>query len=205
MIPEEIVSKFVHALNIFDPIDKQPSDTDLRRLREAIAPLLLQIPYDETGAVHNLIGLIRPETAYVARYGEVLLDPTRVGAYNANIDDDATSFVCARSKAAHKAKRADRATYKTARRVTTQSVLIVVADTWFRELRDSDSLYTEVAPKDIFSHLQAGCTGRNSLDLLALHYEMQRYHLEVEGIPEYIDMLEDAQRQSGRAGICLHT
>ena len=29
---------------------------------------------------------------------------------------------------------------------------------------------------------------------------MQRYHLEVKGVPEYINMLEDAQRQSGRAG-----
>ena len=29
---------------------------------------------------------------------------------------------------------------------------------------------------------------------------MQRYHLEVEGISEYTNMLEDAQRQAGRAG-----
>ena len=29
---------------------------------------------------------------------------------------------------------------------------------------------------------------------------MQHYHLEVEGIPEYINMLEDAQRQAGRTG-----
>ena len=29
---------------------------------------------------------------------------------------------------------------------------------------------------------------------------MQSYHLEVEGIPEYINMLEDAQRQAGREG-----
>ena len=29
---------------------------------------------------------------------------------------------------------------------------------------------------------------------------MQRYHLEVKGIPEYINMLEDAQRQADRAG-----
>ena len=43
-------------------------------------------------------------------------------------------------------------------------------------------------------------TGRHALDLLALHNEMQRYHLEVEGIPEYINMLENAQRQAGRAG-----
>ena len=29
---------------------------------------------------------------------------------------------------------------------------------------------------------------------------MQHYHLEVEGIPKYINMLGDAQRQAGRAG-----
>ena len=29
---------------------------------------------------------------------------------------------------------------------------------------------------------------------------MQSYHLEIEGIPEYINILEDAQKQAGRAG-----
>ena len=29
---------------------------------------------------------------------------------------------------------------------------------------------------------------------------MQRYHLEVEGIPEYIGMIEDADRQTRRTG-----
>ena len=115
MIPEEIVAKFAHALDNFKPIDGQPSHTDLTRLREAVAPLLLQIPYDETGAVHNLVGLIRPEAAYIARYGEAFPEPTRVGAYDPNIDDDATTVVRARSEAAHKAKRADRATFETVR------------------------------------------------------------------------------------------
>ena len=42
--------------------------------------------------------------------------------------------------------------------------------------------------------------GCHALDLLVLHNEMQRYHLKVEGIPDYINILEDAQRQAGRAG-----
>ena len=79
-------------------------------------------------------------------------------------------------------------------------MLAVVADTWVRELQDTDSFYTEVRPEDLFSHLQAGCTGRHTLDLLALHNEMQFYHLEVDGIPKYINMLEDAQRQAVREG-----
>ena len=137
---------------------------------------------------------------YVARYGKAFPEPTRVGAYDKNIDDDATAAIRARSEAAHKSKRADRATYETARRETAQFVLTVVADTWVRKLRDSDSLYTEVSPKEIFAHLQTGCTGRHALDLLALHNEMQRYHLEVEGIPYYINMPEDTQRQAVRAG-----
>ena len=49
---------FSVALDNFEPITDQPSDSDLTRLREAIAPLLLQIPYDETGGVHNLIGIV---------------------------------------------------------------------------------------------------------------------------------------------------
>ena len=119
MTPEEIVAKFAQTLDKFEPIDGQPSDTNLTRLWEPFAPLLLQIPYDETGAVHNIIDLIRPEAAYVARYGKAFHDTTRVKAYNPNIENNATAVVRAQSEAAHKAKRANRATFETARRETT--------------------------------------------------------------------------------------
>ena len=200
MTPKEIVTKFAHSLDNFKPTFGQPYDSDLTRLREAVAPLLLQILYDETGVVHNLIGLIQPEAAYVARYSAALTEPTRVRRYDKSIDNEETSVVRARTEAAHKAKRADRATYETARRETPHFVLSVVADTWVRELRDTGKIYTKVSPKDFLSHLQAGCTGRHTLGLLALNNKMQRYHLEVEGIPDYINILEDAHRQSGRAG-----
>ena len=66
MTPEEIVAKFAHMLNNFEPITRKPSNNDLTRLRENVVPLLLQILYDEMGAVNNLIGLIRIKAAYVA-------------------------------------------------------------------------------------------------------------------------------------------
>ena len=114
MTLEEIVAKFAHSLNNFKPIDGQPSDSDLTRIRETIAPLLLQIPYDKTGAIHNLVGLICPEAAYVARYDAAFPTPTRCGAYDPSIVDNATAVVCARTEAVHKAKRTDRATYEIA-------------------------------------------------------------------------------------------
>ena len=82
------------------------------------------------GVVHNLIGLIWPEAAYITCYGAVFPEPTRVGAYDPSIDDDAMSVIRARTEAVHKAKRTDRATYNTTRRETAQFILAVVADTW---------------------------------------------------------------------------
>ena len=95
MTPEEIVAKFATALDNSEPITDQPSDTNLNRLREAVAPLLLQIPYDETGGKHNLIGLIRSNIAYVARHVKAFLCPKRVGSYNLEIDNDAKAVVWA--------------------------------------------------------------------------------------------------------------
>ena len=134
MTPDEIFLKFSAAIDNFEPITDQPSDSDLTRLREAIAPLLLQIPYDETGGMHNLIGTVRAKPAYLKRYGEAFHEPTRVGAYDLEIYDDATAVVRAHLEAAHKARRADRATFDTGRRETTQFLLAVVADTWVQEL-----------------------------------------------------------------------
>ena len=116
MTPDNIVAKFATAIDHFKPITDQLSDTNITRLREAVAPLLLQIPYDETGGKHNLIRIIRSKTAYVKRYGEAFPEPKRVGAYDHDINDDATAIIRARLEAAHKARRADRATYNTAQR-----------------------------------------------------------------------------------------
>ena len=100
-------------------------------------------------SVHNLIDLIQTGAAYVTRYGDAFLEPTRVEPYNKSIDDNATAVVRAHTEAAHKAKRADRATYETSLQETTQFVLTVVADNWVGEFRDTETIYTEVALKDL--------------------------------------------------------
>ena len=115
MTPDKIVAKFATAIDHFEPITDQPSDTDLTRFWEAVSPLLLKIPYDEMGGKHNLIGIIRSKNTYVNHYDESFPEPKRVGAYDLKIDDDATTVVRARLKAAHKARRTDRATFETAR------------------------------------------------------------------------------------------
>ena len=93
-----------------------------------------------------MTGIIRAKSAYLNRYGEAFPKPKRVGAYDLKIDDDTTAVVRARLEAAHKVRRADRSTFETAQQETTQFVLAVVADTWVPELRDPNTIYTDVDP-----------------------------------------------------------
>ena len=44
------------------------------------------------------------------------------------------------------------------------------------------------------------CVGLHATDVLNIQNEMQTYHEEMEGIPEYINKLEDSQKQSNRVG-----
>ena len=95
-------------------------------------PIKLCVPPVLSYGTHNLIGIIWSKTTYLKRYGKAFPEPKRVGAYDLDIDNDAAAVVRARLEAAHKARRADRTTFETARRKTTQFVLAVVADTWVR-------------------------------------------------------------------------
>ena len=72
-------------------------------------------------------------------------------------------------------------------------------DTWVQELRDPDIFYAAVLPRDLLNHLSILCGGLHALDGLALQNDIQRFHLDAEGMPEYINALKDAQKQSRRA------
>ena len=93
MTPKGIVAKFADTLEKFELIDSQPSDTDLMRIRAVVAPLLLQIPYDEMGGTHNLVGLFRTVAAHTTHYGAESAKPTCVGAYDETINDNSTAVV----------------------------------------------------------------------------------------------------------------
>ena len=80
MTPEEIVVKLSDAMKKFDPIDGQPSDTNLTQIREVVVLVLLQILYEEMGDTHNLISLIWTVTSYTTHYSAEFVKTTIVGA-----------------------------------------------------------------------------------------------------------------------------
>ena len=100
-------------------------------------------------------------------------------------------------------KRANYDVYDTAIRCTRNFIIAVVKDTWIHKLRYPISQYNDVALRAIMLHLTTTSVGIHALDVLTLQNAMQQYHIEYESIPTYINALEDAQKQLGRAGITI--
>ena len=201
MKPEELATQFAEATLSFDQIIGQPTDSDIVRIYEALAQILLPIPYDEAHADHNLIGLVYSEAEYMAEYIDAFVTPSKPGIYDKDIPEDATEGVRARMEAIHKAVRRDYGLYEAAERGARQFIIDVVEETYIRDLKHNRLFYTQVKPIDFLDHLQATCGGLHAIDLLALQGSMQTAHKECDGIPEYIHTLEDAQAKAARANV----
>ena len=199
MTPEEITSLFATAATTFQPIVGQPSDDDLTALRDVLYPLLLDIPYDEDGS-HNLIGIVEPTTSYTNMWGAAFPIPARPPAYPV-IADDATPVVRARSEAEHAIRVKDYASFEAVGRACAKFIRDAVDEIWYRDLRHPRSFYTNVTAKKLIDHLDANCGGLHPSELVNLPTEMMGYYAEADGIPEYINMLEEAQRKLARANL----
>ena len=73
-----------------------------------------------------------------------------------------------------------------------------VDETWVLELKDEETLFTQVTLRQLLDHLQSICCRLHAIDVLALQNKMQEYHTDSKVILEYINTLEDAQKKSKR-------
>jgi hypothetical protein len=171
-------------------------------IRDLLYPLLLDIPYDEHGAHprHNLIGIIEPTATYATTWGAAFPMPLRPPAYPV-VADDAAAGIRKRREAEHAILVRDHASFEAAERATAKFLRDAVDEIWYRDLRDARSFYTNVTAKQLIDHLDANCGGLHPSELVNLPTEMMGYYAEAEGIPEYINMLEEAQRKLARANL----
>ena len=103
MKPDEIVTQFAEATLSFDNIIGQPTDSDIFRLFETMAHILLTVPYNEAHAKDSLVDLIYSEAEYMAEYTDAFISPTKPGIYDTTIPDAASNGLRAMKEAVHKA------------------------------------------------------------------------------------------------------
>ena len=178
MKPDEIITQFAEATLSFDAVLGQPTDLYVVRMFEAIAHILLTVPYDDTNEVHSLIGLIYSKAEYMAEFTDEFPRPSKPGIYDTNIKNNATEGLRAMKEAVHKEVRSDYGLFEAAERGARQFILEVVEDTYIRDLKHSRFFYTRVTPIEFLNHLQSTCGCLHAIDLLALQSTMQTAHTD---------------------------
>jgi hypothetical protein len=198
MTPEEITALFADAAAQFTPIVGNPSDDDLTAMRELITPLLLNIPYNEDGN-DNLVGLIAGAIPYEVTWGQPFTGPDRPTSYDPAIPADAPAVIRNRMEATHKDRIRDFASFEAAKRAVTKFIHNSVDEIWYKDLKNPQTFYTSVTAMELFMHLDDNCGGLHPSELISLPTKMMGYYAIAEGIPEYINMLEEAQCKLGQA------
>ena len=115
---DEIVTQFAEATLSFENIIGQTPDSYIFQLFEAMAHILLTIPYDEAHGKYSLIGLIYSTAEYMAEFTYEFPNPKKPGIYYITIPNDATDGLRAMKEAIHKAVRSDYGLHEAAERDT---------------------------------------------------------------------------------------
>jgi hypothetical protein len=202
MTPKAITLLFREVRKAFPPLEGMPLDNNLTTIRETLLPILMGIPYNQLGGVHSLTAILTEPERYAADHGgSAFVQPIQLPLYDKNIANDALTVVQVRGEAAHCARLNDYASYKVAERGAANFLLAMVDETWYADLKDADTFYTKVLTINLMAFLNANSGGLHADDMLTLQTNMHGYYAQADGIPQYIIMLEEAQKKAKWAGM----
>jgi hypothetical protein len=202
MTPDAITLLFKEAHDTSPPIEGKPTDDYLQLIRENLLPILMEIPYNQLGGTHSLVGILTDAKRYTTNHGgATFVRPLRLPLYDATIADDATTVVRVCGESAYQAKLDDYASFEAAESGAAKFLREVVDEVWYNNLKDADTFYTKVTARKIIAFLDANSGGLYAIDMISLNTNMHNYYTQADGIPQYINMLEDAQKKATGAGM----
>jgi hypothetical protein len=202
MMPTALALALATATSAFLPIAGQPTDNDLVRINDALAPILLKIMYNRINSVQNHWGLIADTDRYLHHYSLAFVRPaTRPAVYDPDITDDASCVKRTRAEASGAARIQDYEAYEAAESGVKVLIEAVVEDTWICDLRDPKTFYSNVTALKLLNQLCDRSGGLHALDMVSLTIQMSQYYEGTPIIPEYIQLLKAAQHKAARAGL----
>ncbi len=77
----------------------------------------------------------------------------------------------------------------------------VVNEIWYNCLKDAYIFYTKVTTLNIMALLDTNSGGFHPIDMITLHMNMTQYYVQTDGIPQFIVIMEDAQKKMMQAGM----
>lgn len=172
--PDDVKDLFGQLTTSYPTILGQPSDDDVKRLRETLTNLLQSI--DIPGGTDSLSGLIDDSADYQAAYGHPfnpLLLP--MPAYNPSIAPDATDAVRVKAEREWTATADRQRLIQATERLGRIFLTTVVEDTWLLPLKSPTTFYNKVSLQDMLQHLATSTAGLEATDIVTLLVDMQSW------------------------------
>ena len=203
--PYDLTLTLQKATEGFTAIMDRPTDNDIIEIRQLLLTVLMRKKYDDLTLTHNLLGVILPSERYEQIYkkGDYSIPPV-IALYDDTIDKDATRTEVHRAEGKDEARRNDRQLYETADNACRKFIMAVVDETWYKELEDPDTFYTNVTALKLLDHLTEFYPGLHTVNEVDIPQVMKTLFKDDEGIPQFINAMESAQRKSKRAKLVIH-
>jgi hypothetical protein len=198
MMPDVITLLFKEVRDTFPPIKGKPSDDNLLLVRETLLPILLEIPFNQLGGVHSLTAILMDPTRYAADHGgATFVVPSACPSTMAALPTmPPRSFASARNWPIKPALTTTPVTRRPSKGPPNS-----FTRPSYNNLKNADTFYTKVMTLEIISFLDANSGGLHAIDMISLCTNMHQYYVQADGIPQYIIMLEDAQKKTKRASM----
>jgi hypothetical protein len=159
------------------------------------------IPYNQLNKVHSLMAIPTKTVKYKADHGAKFVRLAYLPFYDKRIADNAMTVVRICAEATHKSQLNDYASYEAAKGGMSKFICNVVNEIWYNDLKNADTFYMKVTAINIMALLEANSGGHCALGMITLCTNMTKYQVQADGIPQFIVMMEDAQKKATRAGM----
>ena len=192
--PADLTLTLQKATEGFTAIVDRPTDNNIIKIRQVLLPILMRTKYNELTLTHNILGVILPSERYEQIYkkGAYLIPPV-IALYNDTINKDATRTEVHRAEGKHKARLNDPQLYKKANNSRRNFIVAVVDETWYKELEDPDTFYTNVTALKLLDYLTKFCLSLHNFDAVDIPQVMKTLFSDSEGITQFINAMEAAQ------------
>ena len=97
-----------------------------------------------------------------------------------------------------KSRQNDRALYKTAEIKCKNFIMEDIDETWYNELEDSYTFYTNATALKLLDHITKFCSGIHTVDAVDIPQLIETLSTCADGIPLFTNELEVAQRSPSR-------
>ena len=112
-----------------------------------------------------------------------------IALYDDSINKDVTRTEVHKSEGKHEAKRNGCALYDTTDSECKNFIKEVVDETWYKNIKDLDMLYTKVTSLKLLDHITKFCLGLHAVDAVDTPQLMKTVFVKANGILQYINAM----------------